>query len=102
MTTKAELDARARGLDFATLNLPWRSKAQKAAAARLEAPKPAAKAKAAKVIDAAQFFSLFCFDGKNMCHLLRESLTFALTGRGARSNPKVRVERGVGLSAFRR
>ena len=54
MTTKAELDARARGLDFATLNLPWRSKAQKAAAAKLEAPKPAAKAKAkaAKVIDA--------------------------------------------------
>ena len=51
MTTKAELDARARGLDFATLNLPWQSKAQKAAAAKLEAPKPAAKA--AKVVDAA-------------------------------------------------
>ena len=51
MTTKAELDARARGLDFATLNLPWQSKAQKAAAAKLEAP--AAKAKPAKVVDAA-------------------------------------------------
>ena len=51
MTTKAELDARARGLDFATLNMPWQSKAQKAAAAKLEAP--AAKAKPAKVVDAA-------------------------------------------------
>ena len=49
LTTKAELDARARGLDFATLNVP-----KKAAKAQAEAPlakavkaKPAAKAEAA-------------------------------------------------------
>lgn len=49
LTTKAELDARARGLDFATLNKP-----KKAVAAQAEAPlakavkaKPAAKADAA-------------------------------------------------------
>lgn len=52
LTTKAELDARARGFDFATMNQPWQSKAQKAAAAAATAPK-AAKAKAAKVIDEA-------------------------------------------------
>ena len=38
LTTKAELDARARGLDFATLNKPK---------AKAEVPAPAAKAKAA-------------------------------------------------------
>lgn len=43
LTTKAELDARARGLDFATLNVS--KKALKAAAAPAdEAAKPAAKA----------------------------------------------------------
>ena len=54
MVTKAKLDARARGLDFATLNLPRLSKAQKAAAAAAEAPAlKVAKPKAAKVIEAA-------------------------------------------------
>src|SRR3990167_35824 len=51
MTTKAELDARARGLDFATLNVS--KKTLKAAAAAAPAEKPAAKAKAAKVVDVA-------------------------------------------------
>ena len=41
LTTKAELDARARGLDFATLNKPKKAKADAAAA-------PAAKAAPAK------------------------------------------------------
>ena len=51
MVTKAELDARARGLDFATLNIS--KKALKAAATTLAASaKPAAKAKAPKVVDA--------------------------------------------------
>jgi large subunit ribosomal protein L21 len=44
LTTKAELDARARGLNFETMNQPRLSKAQKAAAAA-----PVAKAKPAKV-----------------------------------------------------
>ncbi len=42
LTTKAELDARARGLDFATLNKP--KKAIAAAAAEATAPKAAKKA----------------------------------------------------------
>lgn len=47
LTTKAELDARARGLDFATLNVS--KKALKAGAAAVDAaPAPKAKAKAAK------------------------------------------------------
>jgi large subunit ribosomal protein L21 len=51
LVTKAELDARARGLDFATLNVS--KKALKAGAATAEAPAPkAAKAKAPKVTDA--------------------------------------------------
>jgi large subunit ribosomal protein L21 len=50
MTTKAELDARARGLDFATLNVS--KKALKAAAAAPADAKPAAKARAPKVTDA--------------------------------------------------
>jgi len=50
LTTKAELDARARGLDFATLNVS--KKALKAGAAAPAAAKPAAKAKAPKVTDA--------------------------------------------------
>ena len=45
MTTKAELDARARGLDFATLNVS--KKTLKAAAAAPAAPKAAKPAKAA-------------------------------------------------------
>ena len=49
LVTKAELDARARGLDFATLNVS--KKALKAAAAAEAAPAPKAKAKAAKVAD---------------------------------------------------
>jgi large subunit ribosomal protein L21 len=50
LVTKAELDARARGLDFATLNVS--KKALKTAAAE-PAPAPkAAKAKAPKVTDA--------------------------------------------------
>jgi len=53
LVTKAELDARARGLDFATLNVS--KKALKSAATTLAAvaEKPAAKAKAPKVIDEA-------------------------------------------------
>ncbi len=50
LVTKAELDARARGLDFATLNIS--KKTLKAAAALVETPKPAKAAKAPKVIDA--------------------------------------------------
>ena len=51
MVTKAELDARARGLDFATLNVS--KKDRKAAAEAEAAPAPkAAKAKAPKVVDA--------------------------------------------------
>jgi len=53
MVTKAELDARARGLDFATLNVS--KKARKAAAEADAAPAPKAakaKAKAPKVVDA--------------------------------------------------
>ncbi len=53
LTTKAELDARARGLDFATLNKP--KKAPKAEAAAEAAPAPKAKAapkKAAAKADA--------------------------------------------------
>jgi len=46
LTTKAELDARARGLDFATLNVS--KKALKAGTAAPAAEKPAAKAKAPK------------------------------------------------------
>ena len=46
LTTKAELDARARGLDFATLNVS--KKSLKAGAAAPVAEKPAAKAKAPK------------------------------------------------------
>jgi large subunit ribosomal protein L21 len=48
LVTKAELDARARGLDFATLNVS--KKDQKAAAEAASAPK-ATKAKAPKVTD---------------------------------------------------
>jgi len=51
LTTKAELDARARGLDFATLNVS--KKALKAGAAAPAAEKPAAKAKAAPKAEAA-------------------------------------------------
>jgi len=51
LTTKAELDARARGLDFATLNVS--KKALKAGAATPAAEKPAAKAKAAPKAEAA-------------------------------------------------
>jgi large subunit ribosomal protein L21 len=54
LTTKAELDARARGLDFATLNKPKKAAAEakpaKAAPAKAKAapaPKPEAKAEAA-------------------------------------------------------
>lgn len=50
LVTKAELDARARGLDFATLNKP--KKAPAVAAEAAPAPK-AAKAKAPKAADAA-------------------------------------------------
>lgn len=51
LVTKAELDARARGLDFATLNKPKKAKAEVAEAA---APAPkAAKAKAPKAEAAA-------------------------------------------------
>ncbi|MBW8815186.1 MAG: 50S ribosomal protein L21 [Caulobacterales bacterium] len=50
MVTKAELDARARGLDFATLNVS--KKALKAAPAAEAAAPKAAKAKAPKVTDA--------------------------------------------------
>jgi len=49
LTTKAELDARARGFEFATLNVS--KKALKAAAAAPKAEKPAAKAKAPKAVD---------------------------------------------------
>jgi large subunit ribosomal protein L21 len=48
LTTKAELDARARGLDFATLNQPKKPAspaATQAAAPAAKAAKPAAKAK---------------------------------------------------------
>jgi large subunit ribosomal protein L21 len=52
LTTKAELDARARGLDFATLNKPKKAKAEAAEAA--PAPKPAkAKAPKAEVLEEA-------------------------------------------------
>lgn len=52
LTTKAELDARARGLDFATLNKPKKAKADAAEAA--PAPKPAkAKAPKAEVLEEA-------------------------------------------------
>jgi large subunit ribosomal protein L21 len=51
LVTKAELDARARGLDFATLNQPKKAKAE--AAAPAPAAKPATgKAKAPKVTEA--------------------------------------------------
>ncbi len=54
LTTKAELDARARGFDFATLNLPRVTRAQaKAAAASSPVAKAPAKPKAAKAVDAA-------------------------------------------------
>jgi large subunit ribosomal protein L21 len=55
LVTKAELDARARGLDFATLNQPKKApKAAAAAPAADEAPKAAkpARAKAPKVSEA--------------------------------------------------
>jgi large subunit ribosomal protein L21 len=48
LTTKAELDARARGLDFATLNKPKKAVAAQAEAPLAKATKPAAKAKAPK------------------------------------------------------
>jgi large subunit ribosomal protein L21 len=51
LVTKAELDARARGLDFATLNKPKKAKAEAAEAPK--AAKPAAKAKAAPKAEAA-------------------------------------------------
>jgi large subunit ribosomal protein L21 len=51
MTTKAELDARARGLDFATLNVSKKALKAAAAAPAAKAEKPAAKAKAPKVTD---------------------------------------------------
>lgn len=47
LTTKAELDARARGLDFATLNKPKKAQAEAAEATTPKAAKPA-KAKAPK------------------------------------------------------
>lgn len=50
LTTKAELDARARGLDFATLNVSKKTLKAQAAATTADA-KPAAKAKAPKVTD---------------------------------------------------
>jgi large subunit ribosomal protein L21 len=50
LTTKAELNARARGLDFATLNQPKKAAAPVEAKA---APKAPAKAKAPKVVDVA-------------------------------------------------
>ncbi|MBL8556097.1 MAG: 50S ribosomal protein L21 [Phenylobacterium sp.] len=50
LVTKAELDARARGLDFATMNQPRKTRAEQAAEAA-PAPKAAAKAKAPKVTD---------------------------------------------------
>ena len=52
LTTKAELDARARGFDFATLNLPRVTRAQAKAAAATTTAKAPAKAKPAKVVDA--------------------------------------------------
>jgi len=53
LVTKAELDARARGLDFATLNVSKKAlKAAAAAPVAAEAPKPA-KAKAAPKAEAA-------------------------------------------------
>ena len=48
LTTKAELDARARGLDFSKMNLPRVTRAQAKAAAAAAAPKTVAKA--AKVV----------------------------------------------------
>ncbi len=50
LTTKAELDARARGLDFATLNVSKKTLKAQAAATTADV-KPAAKAKAPKVTD---------------------------------------------------
>jgi large subunit ribosomal protein L21 len=52
LVTKAELDARARGLDFATLNKPKKAVAA-AEAPVAKAAKPAAKAKAAPKVDEA-------------------------------------------------
>jgi large subunit ribosomal protein L21 len=52
MTTKAELDARARGLDFATLNVSKKSLKAGTAVPAAKAEKPAAKAKAPKATDA--------------------------------------------------
>ncbi|MBL8773658.1 MAG: 50S ribosomal protein L21 [Phenylobacterium sp.] len=53
LVTKAELDARARGLDFATLNKPKKAVAEAAAPAPAAA-KPAPKAKAAKAAPPAE------------------------------------------------
>lgn len=55
LVTKAELDARARGLDFATLNQSKKTSAAQATTgvAAAMAPKAPAKAKAPRVVDAA-------------------------------------------------
>jgi large subunit ribosomal protein L21 len=52
MTTKAELNARSRGLDFATLNVPKKAVKAQAEAPLAKATKSAPKAKAPKVTDA--------------------------------------------------
>lgn len=52
MTTKAELDARARGLDFATLNVSKKALKAGTAVPAAKTEKPAAKAKAPKATDA--------------------------------------------------
>jgi large subunit ribosomal protein L21 len=52
MTTKAELNARSRGLDFATLNVPKKAVKAQAEAPLAKATKAPAKAKAPKVTDA--------------------------------------------------
>jgi large subunit ribosomal protein L21 len=52
LTTKAELNARSRGLDFATLNVPKKAAKVQAEAPLAKATKAPAKAKAPKVTEA--------------------------------------------------